>query len=861
MLLDGTTNLERGRTAASDAAAETAYGLLDGVWPAPVGIAFLDRDLRFVQVNEAFARLSGVAPPAHAGKAPRDLFAAEREVVARAEERLRAVVASGRPALDVTASCRTPAGALRSWRASLYPVFAPGGQVRGVCAVVDETTHVHEREVTLERARAAVELVARRLALVQRLTAALSAAVTASDVAAAVLEHVGAATGAAAAALWIVEREGLAPLAAEGPHGADADRGRVIPRGAALPVADAARGEEGIWLESAGALSSRYPELTEIRRREGYEACAALPLRAGGADLGTLSLEFREPRSFDLEERAFLLGLAQHCAQALDRARAFEAERAALADARRAADRLAALQAVTAALARARTPHDVEQVFVEGATFVCGADRAVVYTREPGRDVVTRRVRAGVTDGEASRRGAIPIASSHPVAQAIRTREASWLESRDEVVAAFPELAHEPQPWPGSAVAIVPLLGHDILGVGALLFRRARELGAGERDLLGSIAEQCGQALERAWLLERERTLRAAAERDRAVLDGIFENAPLGIGLLDRDLRFVRVNPIFARMNGAPAEAHVGRTPPEVAALLGWEEIGSALRRVAETGVPRLDAPVSMPGPDGKDRHFLEAWYPVRATGETVGLGAIIREVTAERDAQEFQRNVLGIVGHDVRTPLATIATAAHLLRGVEPLTDRQDRLVARIASGAAHIERVVSLLVDYAQAHAGQALPVRPRACDLAALCRSAAEECEAAQPGRRVRCEGGSDATGEWDADRLGQALGNLLSNALDYSPPGTPVDVRWRGTPDAVEVEVANEGAPIPPEALSRMFEPFERGKRDHSGRRGLGLGLFIARAIARAHGGQLSARSEEGRTAFTIRLPRAVPAPRV
>jgi PAS domain S-box-containing protein len=403
----------------------------------------------------------------------------------------------------------------------------------------------------------------------------------------------------------------------------------------------------------------------------------------------------------------------------------------------------------------------------------------------------------------------------------------------------------------------VPLRGHErTLGAAALSFRRALEPDGPARDLLRSIAELCAQALDRALLLERERALRAAAERDRATLDGLLETAPVGIGLFDRDLRFVRVNPVLARMNGASAEAHAGRSPPEVVPGLAWEEIARGLRQVMETGTPRVDVPVRALGPDGRDRHFVEAWYPVRAGGDAIGVGAIVREVTAERDAQEFQRHVLGIVGHDLRTPLATIATAAHLLRTLEPLGDRQSRLVERVASGAAHIQRLVALLVDYAQAQGGRALPVHLRPCDLSAICRAAAEQCEGARPGRTVRCAGEGDATGEWDPDRLAQAVGNLVSNALEHGTPHAAVDVAWRGAAASVEVEVANEGPPIPPELLPRLFEPFERGARDRAAGRagGLGLGLFIARAIVLAHGGELTARSAGGRTAFTLRLPR-------
>ena len=230
--------------------------------------------------------------------------------------------------------------------------------------------------------------------------------------------------------------------------------------------------------------------------------------------------------------------------------------------------------------------------------------------------------------------------------------------------------------------------------------------------------------------------------------------------------------------------------------------------------------------------------------GRPRGSAAIVREVTAERDADEFQRNVLGIVGHDVRSPLAAVATAAHLLGRGEALTERQARLVERIRAGATRIEQVVSVLLDYARARREHGLPVRRRPCDLAALCRSLAEECEAAHPGRTVRCEGEPETVrrvGSGPA-RPGDREPRLERPRLQPAGvgrstcPGAPWAER-RGS------RVANTGVPIPPETVARLFEPFRRGSGEERAD-GLGLGLFIARAIVVAHGGTIEVRSDAG-----------------
>ncbi len=101
----------------------------------------------------------------------------------------------------------------------------------------------------------------------------------------------------------------------------------------------------------------------------------------------------------------------------------------------------------------------------------------------------------------------------------------------------------------------------------------------------------------------------------------------------------------------------------------------------------------------------------------------------------------------------------------------------------------------------------------------------------------------------------MGNLLSNALHYSPKDSEVSVETRGAPDTVVLEVRNGGTPIPPEVLQRLFQPMQRGVQEVSEVRSVGLGLYIVDQVARAHGGSIEVRStqQEG-TTFLVRLPR-------
>ncbi|HEX9401625.1 MAG TPA: PAS domain-containing protein [Anaeromyxobacter sp.] len=527
-------------------------------------------------------------------------------------------------------------------------------------------------------------------------------------------------------------------------------------------------------------------------------------------------------------------------------------------DAQRALGRLERLLDVTAALSQARTAEDVMSVLVLQADRAFGVVSAVAFVRKG--DQVELVAAMGPAEDRRERLASLPLDAPIPAARAARDGIPFWFESAEALDAAFPGFVHSaPHLSAFGSLAALPLrVGETILGAVAFGFAKARSLPPEERALLVAAAEQCALALDRARLLDAEREAREAEARSRALLDAVVENAPVGIGFLDPELRFGRVNRLLADMNGLLVEDHLGKTMAELFPGLPAAEVERAWRDVLETGRPVLDTEVQgeTPAAPGKRRTWLESWYPVRSGDEILGVGTLVREVTAERAAEEFQRNVLGVVGHDLRNPLSALATSARVLVASEQLPRELRRVVERIVANAVRMDRIISVLLDYARVRGGQRIPLHRTACDLAAIAELAADECEAAHPGRVVRRAGEGDVTGSWDPDRVAQVIVNLLSNAIDYSPAGSGVELSWRADDAGAVLEIANGGPPIPPEVVPSLFEPFRRAERQRAGGKdGLGLGLFIARAIANAHGGDLGVRSAPGeRTVFTLRLPR-------
>jgi signal transduction histidine kinase len=174
-------------------------------------------------------------------------------------------------------------------------------------------------------------------------------------------------------------------------------------------------------------------------------------------------------------------------------------------------------------------------------------------------------------------------------------------------------------------------------------------------------------------------------------------------------------------------------------------------------------------------------------------------------------------------------------------------------------MERMISDLLDYTRTRLGAGMPVSPVPMDLGSLCRELFNQFRGAHPDRAMRFEADGDLQGEWDPDRLRQAISNLIGNAVQHGAASHPILLRLTGEPRDVVVVIHNGGPPIPPGELARIFEPLVRGSTAEPPRGNrpgsIGLGLYIAREVARSHGGRIDvASSAADGTAFTVRLPR-------
>jgi PAS domain S-box-containing protein len=242
--------------------------------------------------------------------------------------------------------------------------------------------------------------------------------------------------------------------------------------------------------------------------------------------------------------------------------------------------------------------------------------------------------------------------------------------------------------------------------------------------------------------------------------------------------------------------------------------------------------------------------------GHIVGASKIARDITevkaAERERMRTRDMYLGILGHDLRNPLNTIVASLYALDRVMPEEGR--KVLPRMARSTQRMSRMIEQLLDFTRARLGEGITLDLTPSDLRDISHTVVEELEPLHP-QRIRFDA-QPVPGRFDPDRLAQAVSNIVTNALQHGSQDQPIDVRVLSRNGNGRLEVSNRGAPIPEAVRSAIFEPFRRaeGTQDTTG---LGLGLYIAREIVRAHGGTIELDSGEDVTTFAIEVPTQKP----
>lgn len=226
-----------------------------------------------------------------------------------------------------------------------------------------------------------------------------------------------------------------------------------------------------------------------------------------------------------------------------------------------------------------------------------------------------------------------------------------------------------------------------------------------------------------------------------------------------------------------------------------------------------------------------------------------------ERRTAELREQFIAILGHDLRNPVGAVSNVAQILLRM-PLAEQEMRLATIIQDASYRMKGLIDNILDFARGRLGSGIALTRNLNEpLERILVQVITEMNHVRPDRVIEADFSMQEPVYADGRRIAQLLSNLLGNALTYGKEGTPVRVEVSSGGGEFLLAVTNAGEKIPEAVLNRLFQPFTRGEGEMD-QQGLGLGLYIASEIARAHGGTLEVESAEGETRFMLRMPAGV-----
>jgi PAS domain S-box-containing protein len=643
--------------------------------------------------------------------------------------------------------------------------------------------------------------------------------------------------------------EELVARAGVGLEGMGPDDVRVpVGRGFAGEVAATAR---PVSLPDLGEM-----EIFDVRlKTKGVRSALGVPLLVEGRVTGVLHVGTLRRRYFTDEDARVLQLVADRVALAVERARLFEAEREARADAQTAGDRLAFIAEASAVLSASleyeRTLARVAELAVPRL-----ADWCVVYSADPDggiRRLAVEHPDQGEKHALTSELAEIALNENANVGvpHVIRSGEPAFYPDASAALLAS-DMADPDRVQPIleqlgiTSWMCVPLSAHGRT-LGAISFVSAKSGRRYDREdlaLAEDLARRAAVAADNARLY-REAQARADAAR-------ALETIGDGVLLVDRG-GIVRVwNPAAQAITGLPADEVVHRAAAE--AIPGWSDIAHLLPVAEAPG--RATRPESVPIEIGG----REIWLSVSAVGFSEGTVYAFRDLTEERRLDQLKTEFVATASHELRTPLAAVYGAAMTLRRRDFVLDdeHRDLLLSVIADESDRLARIVNDILWASRLDSGEVgIEIKPFDARVPAQ-----RVVEAARTHLPPDVELELSATRDLprvaaDESKVSQVLTNLVENAIKYSPDGGRIELRLEAGEHRFRFSVTDEGIGIPMNEQARIFEKFYRLDPNLTrGVGGTGLGLYICRELVRRMNGRIwvTSREDQG-SRFSVELPLA------
>ena len=829
------TDAVRSREALEEAAAaarETSQALAALVDASPVPIIAYDLEGRVTQWSAAAERTFGWAADEVLGAPPPTVL---EGLQAECLAQLRATQ-QGRGLRRYETERRTRDGRVLDTLVSTAPLRDASGAVRGTLALVEDDTNRRRAERRSQHLRA--------------LATALAATLEPEEVADTVLRLGLPALGASRGIVAILDGETLRVLASVSGGGDGLRAGSVLSLDAGRPLAWVARTARPIVGDEA-ELRREHPDLLRDLAFD-FGALAVLPLSTDNRLVGVIGIAFPGPQVFAPGDRQFLDTIAGTCAQALDRARLYASERDAHAAAERESQIATALARAAAALSAAARPSDVVRAIHEHVLPAAGALFATLRVLDESGSVLVALADPEFPDPD--QLAAYPLDTDAPIAEAVRTGAPVLLRNGAERDTRYPGHGRLLARRGAGALAAVPLtVGDRRIGGLALAFEHPRPFDGVELRSIQTLADTCAQALDRAHLYEAARTAeRTLAEVVRQMPIGVvLAEAPSG-RIVFGNAEAQRIWPVL------PATALDETASWSVFHLSGRRYTPGEwpIARALLHGETIVDEELEIRRADGTRAIISLNAGPVRDELGGIRAGvATFTDVGERKQAEAIRDAFIGVISHELRTPITAIYGGAKLLLRPERRLDAatRDAVLEDIAVEAERLNRLVENTLVLARAERGMAVGGREPLLLQHLLARIVASERAARSDGHIELAVAPRLPAVLGDEGYVEQIVRNLLSNAAKYGPAGGVVTVTAEQSGDEVLVRVLDQGPGIGGEDIEALFALFYRSPRTLGVASGAGIGLFVVRLLAQAMGGRAwAAQRPEGGAEFGFAL---------
>lgn len=644
--------------------------------------------------------------------------------------------------------------------------------------------------------------------------------------------------------------------------------------------------QEVLLTQEPAVLTGDHPDALPLLQERDARSLLLVPMVVRGQTVGLVELERREERPFTLNEVRLAQALANQAAAAIQNARLYEEIRRfteeleqrveertrelvqALHDLTMERDRMEALYRVASQVSSSLDVGQVLQRTLEIIAQATGAEQGFILLIDSQTNAFVRRAVVGVPDH-------IPI-SGLPTRFRRGEGLAGWVLTHNQPVL-IPDLSVDPRWVPGpesagqkSALAVPLGMAGEVLGVLLLFSNLSDYFTEDHLRLVEASAAQIANAVNNAALYDLIRQQaedlgvmlkqqQVEAAKSQAILDGVAD----GVLYADASGKILLFNPAAERLLEIPRQQAIGRSIREMLGLYGvegrkWLE---ALEDWAAHPAERTPEDFVAERLQLGDRIVSVHAAPVIRGTEYLGTVSVFRDITAEVEADRAKTEFISTVSHELRTPMTSIKGYADLLMlGMAgPLSEQQKHFIGIIRNNAERMVTLVSDLLDISRIEAGR-IQLDLRAVHIHEVVGHVVNTVQgrAQSKGLSLQIDVPEDLPPVWgDSNRVAQILTNLISNAIQYTPPGGQVTVSARASGDMLEVSVADTGIGISQENQQKIFDRFFRADdplvQETSG---TGLGLPITASLVQMHGGQIWVESELGKgSTFTFTLPLA------